>query len=149
MKDVRNEEYHTDNPSLFLIRGCPGSGKSTFAKHIWNEYAICEADKYFIDKETKEYKFDASKLKEAHEWCRSEVEVRMRDHQVNPQYYPEIVVSNTFTQEWEMQEYIDLAKKYGYQVTTLVIENRHDSPNIHNVPTETLERMRQRFEIKL
>jgi predicted kinase len=149
MENVRNEEYSTLNPTLFLVRGIPGSGKSTFAKHIWNEYAVCEADKFFHNKETGEYNFDASRLKEAHEWCRNEVETRMKDHQVNPQYYPEIVVSNTFTQEWEMQAYIDLAKKYGYQVTTLIVENRHGGVNIHGVPDDTLEKMKKRFEILL
>jgi predicted kinase len=149
MESVRNEEYSILAPTLILLRGLPGSGKSTFANHIWNEYAICEADKYFVDKETKEYKFDASKLKEAHEWCRNEVEIRMKDHQANPQFYPEIVVSNTFTQEWEMQAYIDLASKHGYQVVSLIIENRHGNSNIHSVPAETLEKMRKRFEIKL
>lgn len=149
MENVRSEEYHILKPSLFLVRGIPGSGKSTFAKHIWNEYAICEADKFFHNKETGEYNFDPSRLKEAHEWCRNEVETRMKDHQANPQYYPEIVVSNTFTQEWEMQSYIDLASKYGYQVTTLIVENRHGNKNVHNVPDETLDRMRQRFEVKL
>jgi len=149
MENVRSEEYHILNPTLFIVRGVPGSGKSTFAKHIWNEYAICEADKYFVDRETGEYKFDATKLKEAHEWCRNQVEVRMSDHQVNPQYYPEIVVSNTFTQEWEMQAYIDLAAKYGYQVVSLIVENRHGNSNVHSVPEETLEKMRKRFEIKL
>jgi predicted kinase len=149
MENVRNEEYNILNPTLFLVRGIPGSGKSTFARHIWNEYAICEADKYFLNKETGEYNFDASKLKEAHEWCRAQVEMRMSDHQVNPQYYPEIVVSNTFTQEWEMQAYIDLAAKYGYQVVSLIVENRHGNPNVHNVPEETLEKMRKRFEVKL
>ena len=73
MENVRSEEYHILNPTLFIVRGVPGSGKSTFAKHIWNEYAICEADKYFVDRETGEYKFDATKLKEAHEWCRNQV----------------------------------------------------------------------------
>jgi predicted kinase len=149
MENVRNEEYNILKPTLFLVRGIPGSGKSTFAKHIWNEYAVCEADKFFHNKETGEYKFDASRLKEAHEWCRNEVETRMKDHQANPQYYPEIAVSNTFTQEWEMQTYIDLANKYGYQVTTLIVENRHGNRNVHNVPDETLDRMRQRFEVKL
>ena len=148
MEDVRNEDTQLDG-MLFLVRGLPGSGKSTFANHIWNNYAICEADKYFVNKETGEYNFDPSKLKEAHEWCRNEVETRMKDNQANPQYYPEIVVSNTFTQEWEMQSYMDLAKKYGYRVTTLIIENRHGGSNIHNVPEETLDRMRQRFEVKL
>lgn len=148
MEDVRNEDTDLYGV-LFLVRGLPGSGKSTFAKHIWNDYAICEADQYFIDKETSEYKFDASKLREAHEWCRNQVETRMIDHQANPQYYPEIVVSNTFTQEWEMQAYLDLAKKYGYRVTTLIVENRHGNSNIHGVPDDKLEIMRNRFEIKL
>ena len=149
MENVRNENYNILSPTLFLIRGIPGSGKSTFANHIWNEYAICEADKYFLNKETGEYNFDETKLKSAHEWCRNEVEIRMKDHQINPQYYPEIAVSNTFTQEWEMQAYLDLAAKYGYQVVSIIVENRHGKSNVHNVPEETLDKMRKRFEVKL
>jgi predicted kinase len=134
---------------LILLRGLPGSGKSTIANLIWNEYAVCEADKYFIDKETNEYRFDVTKLKDAHEWCKNEVEIRMKDNQLNPQYYPEIVVSNTFTQEWEMQPYFELAKKYGYNISTLIVENRHGGINQHGVPAEKLEVMKNRFEIKL
>ena len=148
MENVRNE-YSVINPTLILLRGLPGAGKSTFANHIWNEYAICEADKYFINKETGEYEFDVTKLREAHEWCRSEVETRMKDHQLNAQYYPEIVVSNTFTQEWEMKAYMDLAAKYGYQVVSLIVENRHGNSSVHNVPDETIEKMKSRFEVKL
>ena len=133
---------------LFLIRGLPGSGKSTFARHIWNEYAVCEADKFFHDKEGN-YNFDPSKLKDAHAWCKNEVEIRMKDHQVNNQYYPEIAVSNTFTQEWEMKDYYELAEKYGYKVVSLIIENRHGGKNLHGVPDDKLEIMRNRFEIKL
>jgi predicted kinase len=133
---------------LFLIRGLPGAGKSTFANFIWNEYAICEADKFFVDKEGT-YNFDASKLREAHEWCRDEVETRMKDNTLNPQYYPEIVVSNTFTQEWEMEAYYELAKKYGYTVFSLIVENRHNGVNEHGVPADKLDQMRNRFEIRL
>jgi predicted kinase len=133
---------------LFLIRGLPGAGKSTFANFIWNEYAICEADKFFVDKEGT-YNFDASKLREAHKWCRDEVETRMKDNTLNPQYYPEIVVSNTFTQEWEMEAYYELAKKYGYTVFSLIVENRHNGVNEHGVPADKLDQMRNRFEIRL
>lgn len=136
-------------PTLFLIRGVPGSGKSTFARHIWNDYAICEADKYFYDKETGEYNFNHSKLKAAHEWCRNEVEDRMKENKQNSQYYPEIVVSNTFTQEWEMEPYFKLAKEYGYMVTSIIIENRHGGTNVHEVPEESIRKMKDRFEIKL
>jgi predicted kinase len=134
---------------LYLIRGVPGSGKSTFAHTIWNDYAICEADQYFVNKETGEYKFNPDEIKIAHQWCKDEVENRMKDNQVNPQYYPEIVVSNTFTQEWEMESYYKLAEKYGYRVFSLIVENRHGGKNTHGVPEEKLEIMKNRFEIKL
>ena len=134
--------------TLILVRGLPGSGKSTFANLICSEYSICEADKFFYDKEGN-YNFDATKLREAHEWCRTEVEIRMKDNQLNPQFYPQIVVSNTFTQEWEMQAYFDLAEKYGYKTFSIIVENRHGSTNIHNCPEETVQRMKDRFTIKL
>lgn len=135
--------------TLFLIRGVPGSGKSTFARLIWNEYAVVEADQYFVDKETGEYKFDGSKIKDAHAWCQNEVEIRMGDNQVNPQYYPEIAVSNTFTQEWEMKPYYDMAERYGYKVFSIIVENRHGGKNEHGVPEDKLEIMKNRFEVKL
>ena len=136
------------NKVLTLLRGLPGSGKSTFAGFIWNDYAICEADKFFVG-EDGVYRFDASKLREAHKWCRDEVETRMKDNQNNPQYYPEIVVSNTFTQEWEMDEYYKLAEQYGYKVFSIIVENRHGGVNEHNVPDDKLKQMRNRFEVKL
>lgn len=137
-----------DKGILFLVRGLPGSGKSSFATHIWNEYAVCEADKFFYDEEGN-YDFDPTKLKEAHAWCKNEVEIRMKDHQVNPQFYPEIAVSNTFTQEWEMDDYFKLAEKYGYMVVSLIVENRHGGKNVHGVPEDKLQIMRDRFQVKL
>jgi predicted kinase len=136
------------NGVLFLVRGLPGSGKTSFASAIWNDYAVCEADKFFYDKEGN-YNFDPSKLKEAHSWCKNEVESRMIEHQNNQQYYPEIAVSNTFTQEWEMEDYFKLAEKYEYKVVSLILENRHGSQNVHGVPDEKLQIMKDRFQIKL
>ena len=69
------------NGVLFLVRGLPGSGKTSFASAIWNDYAVCEADKFFYDKKGN-YNFDGSKLKEAHAWCKNEVESRMIEHQI-------------------------------------------------------------------
>ena len=133
---------------LILVRGLPGSGKSSFSKLIWSDFVICEADKFFYDEEGN-YNFDGSKLKEAHAWCKNQVETFMKDHEVNAQYYPEIVVSNTFTQEWEMEDYFKLAEKYNYKVVSLIVENRHNGKNIHGVPDEKIEQMRNRFQIKL
>jgi len=77
------------------------------------------------------------------------VEIRMKDNEANPQFYPEIVVSNTFTQEWEMESYYKLAEQYGYKVFSIIVENRHGGVNQHGVPADKLEQMKNRFEIKL
>ena len=133
---------------LTLVRGLPGSGKSTFANLITNKFSICEADLFFYDKEGN-YNFDGSKLKLAHVWCFNQVRTRMEDNKLNPQFYPEIVVSNTFTQEWEMEKYYKLAEEYGYKVFSIIVENRHGGINQHGVPAEKLEQMKNRFNIKL
>ena len=125
---------------LFLLRGLPGSGKSTLAKLICNQHV--EADMYFIDPITECYKFDVSKLKQAHEWCQDRTEGWML------QGY-NVCVSNTFTQNWEMEAYYKLAEKYGYRVYSLIVENRHEGVNEHGVPADKIEQMKQRFEIKL
>lgn len=123
---------------LFLLRGLPGSGKSTLADSLGGIHL--EADRYFVV--DGEYKFDATKLKDAHQRCRLECERAMGCEL-------KIVVSNTFTQEWEMKPYFELAEKYGYRVYSLIVENRHNGVNEHGVPSETLEKMRVRFEFKL
>ena len=48
-----------------------------------------------------------------------------------------------------MQPYFDLAKKYGYTVFTIIVENRHGGKNVHNVPENVIESMKNRFEYKL
>ena len=125
---------------LFLLRGLPGSGKSTLAKSLGAEYI--EADMFFM--RDGEYKFDPSKLKDAHNWCQDVVETWM-----DAMAYDRIIVSNTFTQEWEMEAYYKLAETYGYRVYSLIVENRHGGTNQHGVSNEKLEQMRNRFNIKL
>jgi hypothetical protein len=61
--------------------------------------------------------------------------------------YPKIVVSNTFTLEWEMKPYFELAKVYGYKVFTIIVENRHNGKNVHEVPEDKIQMMKDRFEI--
>ena len=63
--------------------------------------------------------------------------------------FSKIVVANTFTQDWEMSPYFEMAERYNYRIHTIVVENRHGSNNVHNVPEDKLEQMRNRFEIKL
>jgi len=136
---------------LFLLRGLPGSGKTTLAHSIGGTWV--EADHYFLN-ENGDYEFYGSKLKDAHKWCQDSVEEAMTwDEHPEIEFLSagvsKIVVSNTFTQEWEMQPYYDLAEKHGYKVYSLVVENRHGGVNEHGVPEDKLEIMKNRFEVKL
>jgi predicted kinase len=125
---------------LFIVRGLPGSGKSTFAKQLTSN--VFEADHFFYD-ENCVYKFDPSKIKDAHQDCQDNVRYAMESN------IPKIAVSNTFTQEWEMSPYFILAEKYGYSIFTVVVENRHGGKNVHGVPDDKLEIMKERFQFKL
>lgn len=104
-------------------------------------YTHFEADMYFMQDGV--YKFDASKLKLAHNWCMIQTEKAMADDTAI------VIVSNTFTQEWEMERYYEMAKHYDYRVISLIVENRHGGVNVHGVPDDKLEIMRKRFELKL
>ena len=128
---------------LLLIRGCSGSGKSTFADYLARSplAPVYSTDMFFM-KDGK-YEFDVSKLQWAHSQCREAVEQSMSD------YEPRIFVANTFTTEWEMAPYFELAKKYDYIVFSVIVENRHNGTNVHNVPEETLSKQKARFDIKL
>lgn len=134
---------------LILLRGVPGSGKSTVAKLMGAGgagYAHFEADMYFM--EDGVYKFNPAKIKDAHAWCQNSVERAMLlNHTTGDNSV--IIVSNTFTQEWEMEPYFKLAEKYGYNVFSLIVENRHGGENTHGVPSEKVEVMKKRFEINL
>lgn len=130
--------------TLYLIRGLPGAGKSTFAKtlsHALGAHHV-EADMYHID-DTGEYSWKAENVHAAHEWCR---EVVMHCIEWN---HDNIVVSNTFTTEKELKPYLGLAKQNGYRVVSLIIENRHGNESIHGVPEGTMQKMEDRFSVKL
>jgi predicted kinase len=129
-----------DEKILYIVRGIPGSGKSTFAKQLTSN--VFEADHYFIDNEGN-YNFDPSKIKDAHKDCQDNVRYAMESS------ITKIAVSNTSTQEWELQPYFELSEKYGYTVFSVVVENRHGGVNQHGVPEDKLQIMKDRFQVKL
>lgn len=125
---------------LYIVRGIPGSGKSTFAGKISG--AVCTADDWHTDREGN-YNWKPENVGKAHAWCQRKCE-RFMKRGVSP-----IAVANTSTTEKEFKYYYDIAKKYGYRVFSIVVENRHGGKNSHSVPIETLEKMKNRFDIKL
>lgn len=119
---------------LKIIRGLPGSGKSTLAKTF--KMPHYEADMFFM--EDGEYKFDYGKIKQAHQWCQDQVRKHLSEGQ-------SVVVSNTFVKEWEMQPYIDMANEFGHEIE--IITTKGNWPNVHGVPQEVIDRMRENWEV--
>ncbi len=120
---------------LFIIRGLPGSGKSTFAKKLvedGNVSDIVEADHFMTDAEGN-YKFDPKLLERCHQEC-----------QMWTKYYldlgRDVAVANTFTRKWEILPYI----KMGYDYT--IVEMTGNFKSIHNVPKSVIDNMAKRWE---
>lgn len=123
---------------LFIVRGLPGSGKSTIAKKLLNAGAASkhfEADMFFV--RDGEYQFDASRIKEAHEWCQKKVRMTLSQGD-------NVVVSNTFVKQWEVQPYLDICSELGVDYAIIVATGIY--PNIHGVPDEVIDRMRLNWE---
>lgn len=126
----------TPERELLLIRGLPGSGKTTMAKEYAKAgYAHCEADQYF--EAGGEYRFDPVKLRPAHDDCLRRAIAALDAGR-------SVVVSNTFTRLWEMEPYLKAAKKR--KINVRIVEATGSWPNVHGVPQDAIERMRARWE---
>nr|WP_250155624.1 AAA family ATPase [Vibrio sp. Y42_MX_L11] len=119
---------------LTLVRGIPGSGKSTHAKTL--DAKLVEADQFFIDKDGL-YQYDNAQIKNAHNWCKLET-TRLLKAGFN------VVVANTFVKNWEMKFYQNLAN--DMELAFEVIEVKGSYQNVHGVPDSVVERMASQFE---
>ena len=135
--------------TLYIIRGLPGSGKSTLGEQLADTYMDYHpkyggmksysfaADDWFYG-EDGEYKFNPEELTEAHDECNSRVRGAMMSDVGN------ICVCNTFSQAWEAAPYFKLASDFRY--TAVVLECQSEFGNIHGVPQESINAMKERWE---
>lgn len=144
------------NGTIYLLRGLPGSGKTSFAMELAYglmkasedelDVRVCSADDYFYENGPNPgvYDFDPTRLGVAHKQCQERVLEQMESPFSNS-----VIVANTLTTDKEMKPYIKMAQENDYKIVSLIVENRHGSKSIHNVPDMALDRMEERFTVKL
>lgn len=123
---------------LTILRGIPGSGKSTLARKLLSEgraEAHFEADMYFVRDGV--YHWDSNKLGQAHSWCMESTFNALRNGK-------NVIVSNTFTRRREYQPYVDFCVANDIDYEIIVCNGEYQ--NVHGVPTEVVQKMRERFQ---
>lgn len=131
--------------SLILLRGLPGAGKSTLAQILSeaNKYPVFSVDSYFTNKETGKYKFEYKENHLAYAFCEAATLEAMQELK------EKIFIDNTFTLDWEIEPYFKLSKEFDYNIFVLTVENRHGNNNIHEISQEQLQKMANKYEVKL
>lgn len=120
-------------PILRIIRGLPGSGKSTLAK----SYGAVHFEVDMFHTKDNSYQWKAENVYPSHRWCKEVIHHCMK-------LGMDVVTSNVFTKVKHFADYIDMAKSMGYTVE--VIRCADSFGNIHNVPDDTLKKMKDRFQ---
>lgn len=124
----------TTSKKLFIMRGVPGSGKSTYAKELLNNFGIdinsnkilkfhiLSTDDFFYD-EDEIYRHDKNKLKKFHQLNESRAEIQML-LKCSP-----IIIDNTNIDIANFVNYYKLAKSYNYEVEIINPENYNSEKN--------------------
>ncbi|KAJ7404320.1 NEDD4-binding protein 2-like 2 isoform X1 [Willisornis vidua] len=106
-----SEERFRSQKFLLILRGLPGSGKSTLSRILLGQSGdgvVFSTDDYF--RQQAGYTYNAAQLSDAHEWNRK------RAKQAMEQGKSPVIIDNTNTQAWEMKPYVEVALEKGYRV---------------------------------
>lgn len=123
---------------LYIVRGVPGSGKTTYARKqlVPMQSTMYEADEFHNHPVTGKYEWKPELMEYAHAYCLSNTAHRLR-------YGLDVYVSNTFTQWFEIEKYLKLARALRCDVEIVTCTGKFD--NVHDVPKEVLDKMAKRY----
>lgn len=122
-----------DKPKLIIIRGIPGSGKTTHAKLYYPNYVCVSADDYFYKDNV--YNFNIKNINVAHSQCFNKVKKLLNENK-------SCVVANTFVSKDDLFKYIDAFSKIS---EIKVIRMMNEFKSVHDVPFDTINRFKNNF----
>ncbi|XP_035222464.1 uncharacterized protein LOC118195279 isoform X2 [Stegodyphus dumicola] len=139
------EKIQSGQNVLIILRGLPGSGKSSLARKMKFSGAVFSTDDFFYKK--GKYAFDPNQLTEAHAWN------KIRTRNALEKGVTPVIIDNTNTEVWEMVPYIFLGKKFNYEIVIL----EPNTPwkfnvkelakrNKHHVSKEKIAKMKERYQ---
>lgn len=143
----------THRPTVIILRGIPGSGKSSLGRDIQAvckdrgvKCVVCSADLFF--ETPRGYEFDVKKLDRAHKSSQETFRAATKDSRTRL-----IIVDNTNTQRWEYEPYETVAQRQGCAIEILemhcpdAITSMHmGMRNSHGVPVPKVVSMHLRWE---
>lgn len=131
---------------IVILRGLPGSGKSTKVMERYPDAVVCSADNYFINPLDGVYRYNPERIGDAHKWCRFNA-IAAADASA-----PVIVVDNTNIKYSDFRAYLEIAEAYGYEVELVESDTEWKwdvdecaKRNVHGVPREAIQRMKDRW----
>ncbi|XP_007954146.1 NEDD4-binding protein 2-like 1 [Orycteropus afer afer] len=140
---------HGFRKHLYLLRGLPGSGKTTLARQLQHDFPralVFSTDDFFF-RDDGSYEFNPDFLEEAHKWNQKRARKAMRNG-ISP-----IIIDNTNLHAWEMKPYAVMALENNYEVIFREPDTRWKfnvaelaRRNIHGVSREKIQRMKERYE---
>ena len=141
---------------MIIMRGLPGSGKTYYAQRFYSKYGsenifYASADSFFMSQSLSDnvpqYRFDVSKIGEAHESCKLAVLAAVGNNK------PVIIVDNTNSRNWEMSFYVKFASLHNYKIEIyeMTIETQEQlkrvfKRRIHDIPLDKFLGMWWRWE---
>lgn len=126
--------------NVIIMRGLPGSGKSTWIQEQVIGRIVCSADDYHVGTDGV-YRFDPGRAAQAHADCLRKFLLHLRTGS-----FVHLIVDNTNTTAWEIAPYYQAALAFGHKPKIIRMHCTFEEAcfrNVHSVPVETIWRMQQ------